>query len=349
MNEINGHKSYLDLMNVLSMVAVVYLHVNGCFWNYSADRTWASANVIESVMYFAVPCFFMISGANLLNYRERYDTKTFMRKRVQKTVIPFVFWSFVGVWFGIFIKTVNIHDLTFAYIMNGMFGTNPSFVSVFWFFIPLFYVYMSAPLFSAVEESKKKDVFIYLCVAGFIINVMYPFVSSRISWIPNNDRFRLSVCMGYVWWFLIGWLLHNFDLKKNTRRIIYILSIFGLMIHMGGTYILSRLDGGVNGTYKGYNNIPCILYSIGIFVFIKQVGPAIMKNKYIAGIINFLKKYTFGIYLIHWFVMTTMTNVFGVNTAPLKVRLLGPIVIIFISVVIISVLRKIPVLRHVVP
>lgn len=73
------HKSeYIMLVNVLSMLAVVYMHVNNCFWTFSTERYWKSADVIESVMYFAVPCFFMISGANLMDYRKRYDTKTFL-------------------------------------------------------------------------------------------------------------------------------------------------------------------------------------------------------------------------------------------------------------------------------
>ena len=91
------HKSeYIMLVNVLSMLAVVYMHVNNCFWTFSTERYWKSADVIESVMYFAVPCFFMISGANLMDYRKRYDTKTFLIKRTKKTIIPYIFWSLFG-------------------------------------------------------------------------------------------------------------------------------------------------------------------------------------------------------------------------------------------------------------
>lgn len=57
------HKSeYIMLVNVLSMLAVVYMHVNNCFWTFSTERYWKSADVIESVMYFAVPCFFYDIG-----------------------------------------------------------------------------------------------------------------------------------------------------------------------------------------------------------------------------------------------------------------------------------------------
>lgn len=103
------HKSeYIMLVNVLSMLAVVYMHVNNCFWTFSTERYWKSADVIESVMYFAVPCFFMISGANLMDYRKRYDTKTFLIKRTKKTIIPYIFWSLFGIGFGIWMNNLTV-------------------------------------------------------------------------------------------------------------------------------------------------------------------------------------------------------------------------------------------------
>ena len=89
MQESTRKSESIMLMNVISMLAVVYLHSNNCFWTFSTDRYWKSANIIEAGLYFAVPCFFMITGANLLDYRQRYDTKTFLIKRAKKTVFPY--------------------------------------------------------------------------------------------------------------------------------------------------------------------------------------------------------------------------------------------------------------------
>ena len=84
---------YITVLNVLSALAVVGLHTNGCFWEFSKERWWFTANIIESVLYFAVPVFFMITGATLLDYTKRCDTKTFFTRRLKKTVIPFVFFG----------------------------------------------------------------------------------------------------------------------------------------------------------------------------------------------------------------------------------------------------------------
>lgn len=88
--------NYITVLSVISAFAVVLLHTNGCFWTFKREPYWFSANIIESVFYFAVPVFFMISGATLIDYRERYSTGTFLKKRFKKTVIPFFVWSIVG-------------------------------------------------------------------------------------------------------------------------------------------------------------------------------------------------------------------------------------------------------------
>ena len=72
---------YIDTLTILSCIAVVYLHANGIFWTHPSGRLWLTSNVIESFFYFAVPVFFMISGATLLEYRQRYSTLTFIKKR----------------------------------------------------------------------------------------------------------------------------------------------------------------------------------------------------------------------------------------------------------------------------
>ena len=72
----NNRIEYISMASVVSALAVIFLHTNDCFWTFSTARYWFSANIIESVFYFAVPIFFMISGAMLIGYNDRYDLKT---------------------------------------------------------------------------------------------------------------------------------------------------------------------------------------------------------------------------------------------------------------------------------
>ncbi|MCQ2971952.1 MAG: hypothetical protein MJ209_01460 [archaeon] len=65
MSNSNNRIEYISLASVLSAIAVVYLHTNSVYHNFSFERYWITANIIECVFYFAVPIFFMISGALL--------------------------------------------------------------------------------------------------------------------------------------------------------------------------------------------------------------------------------------------------------------------------------------------
>ena len=151
----NDRTPYISYLNVISAVSVVILHANKAFWTYRADSSWFINNVVECVFYFAVPVFFMLTGATLLDYPFRYDTRTFFIKRIKKTLIPFLFWSFVP--FGLsFILPQYYHvntEISFENLYNGI--VNTEFAQTYWFFIPLFCIYLIIPLFAFVQQKKK--------------------------------------------------------------------------------------------------------------------------------------------------------------------------------------------------
>ena len=335
-------KDYITLLSVISALAVVFLHVNGCFWTFSKDRYWFTANIIESVFYFAVPIFFMITGANLIDYQKKYSTKEFFKKRLLKTFLPFVIWSIIGLLYLIIKKQVLIQNISFKYIFDGLFSS--PYIGIYWFFINLFCVYLCIPLFSAVDDSKKKSVFTYLVVAGFVLNSLIPFV---ISVFKLNLNFSISIYVSsnYLLFVLIGYLLDNYDIKKSWKYIIYFLGILGLLMHIIGTYILSIDANTIIHTYKGYNNVPCIMYSVSVFLLIKDVSKYIKNYKYI----NLYGKYTFAIYSMHWYIMDILVYVLNINTISIAYRLCFPFIIVAICIGITYIIRKIPFLKHIVP
>jgi len=72
---------YFDLLNIAACFAVICIHHNGLAHTYAANRVWKECLLAEVGCYWAVPVFLMLSGANLMNYREKYSTKTFFKKR----------------------------------------------------------------------------------------------------------------------------------------------------------------------------------------------------------------------------------------------------------------------------
>ena len=74
-----------------------------------------------------------------------------------------------------------------------------------------------------------------------------------------------------------------------------------------------------------------------------------MRIDWVSRFVQFLSKYTFAIYLLHWFVMKVLVQEFSIDVYSLAYRLLGPIPIIAIVILITWIVRKIPVVRQLLP
>ena len=337
----------LTWIQVIACVAVLMLHTNGCFWNFSATQMyWKSANIIECFFYFAVPLFFMSSGITMMDFYDRYTLREYFIKRGKKTVFPFLGWSCIGLFWGMARGQILVSDLNVSYVAKGI--MDAAFVPMYWFFTPLFIIYLCMPLFAAVEKKKRRLVFTYLAVTGFILNSLIPFLLAlcKVEW---TMPYTLSVLSGSLFWPVAGWLIHNTEWTKRQRAGLYLLAILGLFMHIAGTYITSMEAGSIVRTFKGYQNVPCILYSVGIFVLLKQTGSRIMKKERVARFIGWLSRYTFAIYLEQFLLLDIIPMITGVDTKLLVYRLVAPFVMIPIMIGGTWLLRKVPGIRRLVP
>ena len=116
-----------------------------------------------------------------------------------------------------------------------------------------------------------------------------------------------------------------------------------------GTYSLSIKAGSIQSIFKGYNNLPCVLYSLGAFVLLRDIAQWVQKSKRAEKVINCLGKYTFPLYLLHWFILRIREKLIVVDTKSIVYRLFAPYVIYLIVIAITWCLRKIPFVRKIVP
>ena len=74
-----------------------------------------------------------------------------------------------------------------------------------------------------------------------------------------------------------------------------------------------------------------------------------MKFEMINKIVSFLDYYTFGIYLIHWYFLKLLIKVFNINVQSVIYRFFSPFVVIMLCVFVIYFIRKIPIIKKIVP
>lgn len=186
-----------------------------------------------------------------------------------------------------------------------------------------------------------------MAISGFIFNSALPFMAKVIHFDWHTTVYVMA-CSSYILYVIIGYLLHKYDLKRNSRLIIYLLGCAGILIHIVGTYCLSVSEGDVVQVFKGYLNVPCIMYSVAVFLFIKQIAKTIRKQR----IILFIKKlsnYTFATYLMHWYIKEIMVALFDIDVRSIIYRVGAPFVIFAMCVLITWVIRKLPVVRKILP
>ncbi len=340
---------FISFARVVSALAVVYIHTNECYRHLDVTTgLWKTANFMECLFYFGVPVFFMISGATLMDFYDRYDLKSYLGKRFRKTVIPYVFWSLAGILIQIgLIGNLKPASVNLKYIVEGLLR-GKLVVSVYWFFIPLFAIYLTLPVFAAVPRKMRRTVFGFTAGTCFLFNMLLPFLKKMLA-IDINYSFTLGLGTNCMLFAVMGYLLAHEELKTREKWALYIAGLAGFLMMLFGTEIYSAAAGELDDSWKGYTNLPGFLYGTAMFVVLRFSGEKLMKHPRVSRAVHFLEKYTFGIYLLHWFVLQIIVRTFSIQVSSLWHRLLTPIPVTAVCIAAVWLLRKIPVLRETVP
>ncbi len=339
-------KKYITILHVFCAFAVIVLHANNSFWRFEHNTNWIIANAIESIFYFAVPVFMMVSSATLLNYRDRYDTKTFIKKRVIKTVIPYIFWTIVAlVVFGLLHK-IDFKPNPFERVIRAFFRADVYEMNIYNFFLELFVCYMTIPIFSLIPKDKRKKPFLFIILYGVLFHAVLPLIFNVYK--INIPTLRLPILGSYMIFMFIGYYIDNYEIKLPFRIGIYVLGIASLCLHLFGTQYYSLLNNRIITTYKGYLNAPSILYATAIFTLFKYLD----KTKffeYCYKVCAIFAPTTLGIYLIHRYFIIIAWDYMGIAKTSLLFKTLGSFVIFFLSFGVTKILQKIPFIKNIVP
>ncbi|MGN0404132.1 MAG: acyltransferase [Bariatricus sp.] len=337
---------YFDLLNITASFGVVAMHCNGIVHSFSNTIPWKQSLIVEVAAYWAVPVFFMLSGATLMEYRSKYTTEVFLKKRAEKTLIPFIAWSILALIFksltgAIAIKSLSVRELLSMFI-------NCKIENIYWFFIPLFAVYLCIPVLACLIQDSYRWVE-YMIVVGIATISIAPFLCNVLE-IPFNTFMSFPLTGGYVLYVLLGFWLSKADLSKNERILIYLLGIVGAFARYCGTYFLSIKNGELNKLFWGYLNWPALLLAVAVFVWFRYHDwNWLENNSRLGAVVIEMAGCSFGVYLTHIFVINIVCSVCNVNVSGGKWRTLGVILVYGISLIVVKILKRIPVIQRVVP
>lgn len=267
-DERKEYVKYYDILNIIACIGVIAMHHNSIVHSYSNTRAWKEALIIEVIAYWAVPVFFMLSGAKLLDYRKKYDTFTFLKKRIGKIVIPWIMWCLVWLYYRVMIQHIieiaSIRDLI-SNLYNGIF--NNSVQAIYWFFIPMIMIYFSMPVLSCLVNNRR--VLWYIAGMTFLTCSVLPQFCVFLG-LTYNTGINFPVGGGFILYVVLGYLLSTEKESPRIRHLLYGLGIASVLLRYIGTIVLSIRDNEKNTTIGwGYLYFPSVFLAVAVFLFLK--------------------------------------------------------------------------------
>lgn len=333
-----------DFLNILACMSVIFLHHSGIVHHYNGQSMYFCALVVECIFYFAVPNFFMLTGATLMRYDNRYTTKKFFRKRFSRTVIPFILWSCIWLLLNIVKGDIDVYELSISQVLDGIINTR--YQPIYWFFIPLFVCYLLLPLLVKAKDDTK--LIKYLIFLFFILGSGVPLLSRLLD--IQENAFLSNAIFGPLMYLLCGYYFSRNKLKANEMRGLILAALISLLVRYFVTMNLSLSEGQTNKILFGYYLPTAVFPSLCVFILIARHN-FIYSDRMMA----FLKKISslsLGVYLLHKLVMFAELRALqyvSIDEDSLFYILLMPFVTWFICVMIVSLVRKIKFLNYIFP
>ncbi len=332
---------YLDALNFLACLMVVFFHCNPVFYQYADTFRWKISVVERCVVYSAVPIFFMLSGATLLDYRKYYDTKTFLKKRLWRTGIPFLFWNVTYIAFNLltnhFTQT-SVRSFLSAWLSAGFQGR-------YWFFYPLFALYAAMPVLSLLVEHRRA--LWYTALTGALtVAVAKPILA--LCGIQYSNYLQFPLTGGFVFYALLGYLIATGkDWKKHWRWILYAITVCTEILAIVLTVRFSANHHKTVQYFVNYLRFPSMMLSVSIFVFFRSLKEKQIPDK-IQRILRTVCPCNMGVWLTHSYAIVLFPYLTSLSHYGYLWSFGMPIVIYLLCMAGTWLCRKIPYLRHVV-
>lgn len=335
---------YYDVLNVIACFGVVALHFNTLVYAYSPTFDWRQALSTDCLFYWAVPIFFMLTGATLLGYREKYDTRTFFLRRAHRVLVPFLAWSVIALVWKVATGQMAAPAGPRSFLQLVF---NAKIIDAYWFFIPLFMIYLCLPVLTELRSNRRA--LWYLASLAFVFNVAVPSLCTILGMEHNPDA-TVPMASGYLLYALLGYLLKDAELDRKARCALYAAGVVAYLVRFLGTIALSDAAGALNETFWGYQNLTCFFEAVAVFVFARNVRwDRLFGTERAQQGLAQVASCSFGVYLIHMFAFWYGLLLTGLQGADLLWRTAGPVVAYALCLTIVWIAKRIPLIRTLFP
>ncbi len=298
-----GHTNriiYLDLIRILSIFAVVLIHISACDWLTLSVTSfnWQVLNVYDSLSRWCIPVFIMMSGGLFLHPEKRITISSLYKKNVLRMVAALFFWGVV-------------YYLYTALLTNGFFTPYDvlrGLAAIFtlkarrhlWFLYAITALYLLTPLMRKLIAGKYPRSLWAVSLTLLAISGFTPYVT---YFSPLNNSAVFMQAVGFPGMFLLGYCISRFDTDFRHVRLLYAGGIFSLIFTIVGSSLLSVHEGAGNQLFYQNTSPNVVIMAVAMMVYGKNRFASLSFGSKWDKRIETCSGITFAVYLVHDFLI----------------------------------------------
>lgn len=298
--------TYIDVLRVISSVMVVAIHV-ATHYIYAfkvKSIPWTTLETAIVITLFAVPVFFMISGATIFSSTREESYGEFIKRRLSKIAIPLVAYSVIYYLFYVFVK--GEYELGAFEFIRLFF--NKSITGHFWYLYALIPLYFFYPALRKLVQTLSRKQLLILILSFFTIDSLIPQLNNILALfcdfkIGLYSFGRMGVYINYT---LLGYYIHTYvNLKTKKQAVFTALTGIGCIAAMSLlTYISSEKT--LSEKWINTHHAFVMILSACVMIFVKYLFQNYQPNQKIQSALSLFGALSFSAYLIHMLVLRTI-------------------------------------------
>lgn len=338
-----------DSLRIASIAAVVVLHSAAPLLlrdSAAEPLAWWVGNAWDSAVRWCVPVFVMLSGALLLGRDE--SIIRFFSRRVRRVLVPLIVWSVAYLYWARFFRGREFELAS----LPGRLVDGPVAFHL-WFFYMVLGLYLLTPVLNRwLRVTGAAGA--WLLLVPWLAWVGWTFavdLGRETSGDPPPDLSPLP----YLGYFVLGWLLRDLRLTRAGEAGVVLLLLIAYAVTAGGTAWLeaSREGSRFEGVFYRFTAPNVVLLSVAVFLLGKNLPQG--RSPRAAHWRRVLCDCVLGIYLVHVMVLELLkSGALGVTLdeglvhPALGVPLLS-VAVFFVSLALVLLLKRIPLVAESVP
>ena len=327
----NNRELAFDILRVIAMCMVVVIHVSNVYsrsFGIISNKSFLVSLGFNTISRVSVPIFLMISGALLV---DRSFNKNKYFKRIIKYLILIIVWDIIYLLWEYFYLGITYNRLYMLFI--------EPYRAHLWFLYTILTLYIIQPLLKLILDKSSKTTKILLLLMWFILSTLS---------LVNFNIASIFTIFSYIGFFIIGKYLYDYIKNNNLKKynLIFILLIIiniSLSIYFNYTYSLKY--NRFYNLFFAYRSPFIIISSLALFTLVITN----YRKEKLPKIIKYLSEVSLGVYLIHGIFLDITIKLFNYQLTNVLYGIpLFALIILILSIISVSILKKIKYVNYII-